>query len=393
MISAGAYHSACLTEGGEVYVWGLNDYGQLGNNGKNNMEAPYRVKGAIQEKCVVQVVCGGRHTIATTAFKPIISVMESSYLADFKSLFTSNTLSDIKLLVEDKNIQSHKIILSRCTKFKEMFRNQQIHEFVVKDVIYPIFMCLLEYLYTDNLDIPNLDKKAEEAFVVELLSAARTYGARTLIENLEYRVNLGPDWKSACPKLPELLSYDLAEMVNNSFLSDIEFDVEGQMFKGHKVIMATRSPHFRALFLDSFKEAEDKIIPFEMHSNSFKTLLDYMYSDTVDIPEDEAVEVMTTANEFNLDRLKTICEEFIAQGVDCENVSWLFEICDRIEATQLKAFCFYFLRKEFDTVSKTEAFKSLSPDVLQEVTKLKSSNDKGKKDKKTGEAGNNCTIQ
>ena len=31
---------------------------------------------------------------------------------------------------------------------------------------------------------------------------------------------------------------------------------------------------------------------------------------------------MNVANEFGLERLKSICEEFIGRGVDIENVAW-----------------------------------------------------------------------
>jgi hypothetical protein len=52
--------------------------------------------------------------------------------------------------------------------------------------------------------------------------------------------------------------------------------------------------------------------------------LEYIYTDDVEIQEDDAVELMTTANEFALERLKSKCELFISRGVDVENVSWLF---------------------------------------------------------------------
>jgi hypothetical protein len=47
------------------------------------------------------------------------------------------------------------------------------------------------------------------------------------------------------------------------------------------------------------------------------------------------------------------------------------EIAERYNAPQLKGFCMYFLLKEFDAVSKTEAFQNLSPDVIEEIRKHK----------------------
>lgn len=99
---------------------------------------------------------------------------------------------------------------------------------------------------------------------------------------------------------------------------------------------------------------------------------------------------MTLANEYYLERLKQECESFISEGVDIENAAWLFELCDRYDAQQLKSFCFYFILSEFEAVSKTEAFQQLSPDVLEQISRISKTNEKDKKkDKKDKEK---CSI-
>jgi hypothetical protein len=49
----------------------------------------------------------------------------------------------------------------------------------------------------------------------------------------------------------------------------------------------------------------------------------------------------------------------------------LAEISERYNALQLRGFCLYFLLKEFEAVSKTDTFKSLSPDIVEEIQKHK----------------------
>lgn len=65
----GQHHSAMLTEDGHVYTWGRGEYGQLGNGEKENVTEPARVTffDALHKSGnpVVQISCGGHHTLAT----------------------------------------------------------------------------------------------------------------------------------------------------------------------------------------------------------------------------------------------------------------------------------------------------------------------------------------
>ena len=67
----------------------------------------------------------------------------------------------------------------------------------------------------------------------------------------------------------------------------------------------------------------------------------------------------------------------------------MFEICDRIDARQLKAFSLYYLTKELDAVSQTEGFKNMSQDAHSQISRLKkpTTNPDQKKEKK------DCIIQ
>ena len=62
-ISAGYYHTCGLTTSGEVYCWGLNTSGQLGNRSTTNSSTPMAVSGA---HTFVQVGGGLSHTCGVT---------------------------------------------------------------------------------------------------------------------------------------------------------------------------------------------------------------------------------------------------------------------------------------------------------------------------------------
>ena len=66
MVSAGALHSAAVTDEGVLYTWGTGVYGRLGHGGKESEGTPRVVEAlsAPPRKRVVQIACGRAHTAA-----------------------------------------------------------------------------------------------------------------------------------------------------------------------------------------------------------------------------------------------------------------------------------------------------------------------------------------
>ena len=59
-VSLGGYHSACITENGELYTWGCNSYGRLGNGSTAKSKVPIKI------------------TIPTTATEESLSITEET---------------------------------------------------------------------------------------------------------------------------------------------------------------------------------------------------------------------------------------------------------------------------------------------------------------------------
>jgi len=80
-----------------------------------------------------------------------------------------------------------------------------------------------------------------------------------------------------------------------------------------------------------------------------------------------------------------MAEKLIEEGIDVENVAWLYEICEQNNAQQLKGFCSYFMLNWFDSVCQTEAYKNLSQQTLDEIHKFRKPKEK--------EGDGRCSIQ
>ncbi|KAL4527306.1 hypothetical protein Ndes2526B_g08991 [Nannochloris sp. 'desiccata'] len=61
-IACGAFHNLALTATGEIYSFGLNDYGQLGLGHTASVTAPQRIVDGLEGVTVAEISCGGWHS-------------------------------------------------------------------------------------------------------------------------------------------------------------------------------------------------------------------------------------------------------------------------------------------------------------------------------------------
>lgn len=61
-ITCGSYHTAAITDSGELYTWGGGMYGKLGHGSETGQATPRRVE-ALAGRRVDLVACGSRHTV------------------------------------------------------------------------------------------------------------------------------------------------------------------------------------------------------------------------------------------------------------------------------------------------------------------------------------------
>uniref|UniRef100_A0A2D4HNN9 BTB domain-containing protein n=1 Tax=Micrurus lemniscatus lemniscatus TaxID=129467 RepID=A0A2D4HNN9_MICLE len=95
----------------------------------------------------------------------LLSVEHEEFLTVTESLkreFDRPETSDLKFRVDGKFIYVHKAVLKiRCEHFRTMFQsywNEDEKEVIdVDQFSYPVYRAFLEYLYTDNIDLPPED--------------------------------------------------------------------------------------------------------------------------------------------------------------------------------------------------------------------------------------------
>eukprot|EP01038_Epipyxis_sp_PR26KG_P011891 gene11891-15909_t len=144
-------------------------------------------------------------------------------------------------------------------------------------------------------------------------------GSQRLNDFLRYRFNQNePEIQIA----PSTILMDLKRFVNNDLLSDIRFIVEDQTIHAHK-------------------------------------LLEYLYTDDVDIGIENAMDLFQAADRFAIDRLKKLCEQEMINAISIETAAHILYTADVYNAENLREKCMKYILLNFDEISRTSGFEEM----------------------------------
>ncbi|KAK4479557.1 hypothetical protein RD792_015075 [Penstemon davidsonii] len=168
--------------------------------------------------------------------------------------------------------------------------------------------------------------------------------------------------------------------------SDVSFEVEGELFYAHKLILSIRSPVFKAQFFGPLKEEDTRCIQIhEMQAPVFKALLDFIYCGVVpNVGEMIAgldskcvatmmiQHLLVAADRYGIESLRLICEVRLCKNIAINNVAASLALAERHGCIHLKRTCLDFigLPKNIKAVMQTDGFKNLKesfPAVIIEL--------------------------
>ncbi|KAE9462079.1 hypothetical protein C3L33_06023, partial [Rhododendron williamsianum] len=161
-------------------------------------------------------------------------------------------------------------------------------------------------------------------------------------------------------------------LLENMEGSDVIFNVAGEKFNAHKLVLAARSPVFRSDFFDGSEGAQEILIT-DMEPKVFKAMLYFIYRDA--LMEDELVvsssssvssvsdtltaKLLSAADKYDLGRLRRMCESHICKDISVNSVSETLALADRCHATELKTTCLRFAAENLAAVMRSDGFEYL----------------------------------
>ncbi|KAL9233083.1 hypothetical protein vseg_008121 [Gypsophila vaccaria] len=187
------------------------------------------------------------------------------------------------------------------------------------------------------------------------------------------------------PVPPSDMGKQFGQLLESKVGVDVAFEVDGEFFEAHKVVLAARSPVFRAQLFGPMKEKNMSSIKVEdMEAPVFKALLHFIYWD--ELPEMHeltglnskgastliAQHMLAAADRYGLERLKLVCEAKLCEDVAINTVATTLALAEQHRCLQLKSDCLRFiaLRENLRAVMQTDGFEYLKvscPSVISEL--------------------------
>ncbi|XP_015692591.2 ARM REPEAT PROTEIN INTERACTING WITH ABF2 [Oryza brachyantha] len=172
----------------------------------------------------------------------------------------------------------------------------------------------------------------------------------------------------AAPPSPTPQVYLGEQYVNSSTLSDVTFLVEGKRFYAHRIALLASSDAFRAMFDGGYREkdARDIEIP-NIRWNVFELMMRFIYTGSVEVTSDISQDLLRAADQYLLEGLKRLCEYTIAQDVNVDNVSDMYDLSEAFHAMSLRHTCVLFILEQFEKICIRPGSSQLIQRVIPEL--------------------------
>ncbi|CAN1746834.1 BTB/POZ and MATH domain-containing protein 3 [Linum perenne] len=163
--------------------------------------------------------------------------------------------------------------------------------------------------------------------------------------------------------------------------------VGDETFRAHKLVLAARTPVFRAQFFGLVGDPNmDEVVVDDIDPSIFKAMLLFIYTDRLpevsDITGTSSMctstnmiqHLLAAADLYNLDRLKLLCESKLCEELTAESVATTLALAEQHQCAQLKAVCLKFAANpaNLGAVMQSEGFRHLEescPSLLCELLK------------------------
>ncbi|ESP05303.1 hypothetical protein LOTGIDRAFT_208300, partial [Lottia gigantea] len=153
--------------------------------------------------------------------------------------------------------------------------------------------------------------------------------------------------------------------------TDIQINVEGEIFHCHKVFLCAISDYFQAMFLSGMKESLDGHVSIADISGSlFRDILAFYYygKDSI-VTMDNAEELLRAASILQMKCLLEKCEDFYLSQLHFDNAWDILKLAKCLNSQSLCQKTTEFIKENFEEVTLEDEF--LSADYEDLLTLIK----------------------
>uniref|UniRef100_A0ACD5V5U6 Uncharacterized protein n=1 Tax=Avena sativa TaxID=4498 RepID=A0ACD5V5U6_AVESA len=145
---------------------------------------------------------------------------------------------------------------------------------------------------------------------------------------------------------PSDITEHLGKLLEAKETADVIFSVGEETFAAHKIVLAMRSPVFKAEFYGPMRQRGAQAVTIgDMQPNVFKALLHFLYTDDLDGNDRGEMirHLLVAADQYAMERLKLVCQSFLCENLEVQNVATTLALADQHHCGILKDACIEFI--------------------------------------------------
>ncbi|XP_051867732.1 BTB/POZ domain-containing protein 19-like isoform X1 [Pristis pectinata] len=164
---------------------------------------------------------------------------------------------------------------------------------------------------------------------------------------------------------------DMRKMINAPEFSDVKFIVgkERKVVYAHRCILAYRCEAFSTMFAQQplscdTKEADIPFVLSDVQPDVFLAVIEFLYTNSVMLSSEMALDVLTSAVEYGLDDLQKLCVDYISSTLTVESACEALQAAVTYRQTDMKDKCLTFIQSHTKNIVKTQGFHELSDPAM-----------------------------
>lgn len=132
-------------------------------------------------------------------------------------------------------------------------------------------------------------------------------------------------------------------------------DTPAAQFMAHKVVLASSSPVFKAMFTNGLREQGMEVVSIEgIHPKVMERLIEFAYTASISVGEKCVLHVMNGAVMYQIDSVVRACSDFLVQQLDPSNAIGIANFAEQIGCTELHQRAREYIYMHFGEVSEGE---------------------------------------
>lgn len=146
------------------------------------------------------------------------------------------------------------------------------------------------------------------------------------------------------------------ELRRNNQLCDVlikvNYNGQEEDFPAHRIVLASCSPFFRAMFSNNFRECQAKEITIkDLHPLVMQRLIEFAYSSRITVGEKCVLHVLLAATRYQMEDVSKACSDFLVKHLDASNVIGISNFAEQIGCMELYKEGREYINKHFSEVS------------------------------------------